>query len=215
MALHMQRLRDGKAKIPEFRGKRTNAHAPEFKGWKDRVEQALGALFSKDHDYTKRFGALTFWRRRIVVGGARSGWSGDDQARLERDLELAEQILVDALEELDVAPETAPTLAPPHRARPGSAGQLPIVVNVTNILSQATAVHVSQLLASLQDIDLTPGQRAAVEEHARSLETEARGQQRWPIMAKSLEALKTLGRPVYERVALPLLLDILKKQAGM
>jgi len=33
-------------------------------------------------------------------------------------------------------------------------------------------------------------------------------------MAKSLEALKGLGKPVYEQVALPLLLDLIKRQTG-
>ncbi len=57
--------------------------------------------------------------------------------------------------------------------------------------------------------------RSAAESHAKHLEVEIKGQQRWPILAKSIEALKMLGKPVYENVALPLVLEMLKKQSGL
>ncbi len=41
------------------------------------------------------------------------------------------------------------------------------------------------------------------------------GQQRWPVMAQSFDTLKALGKGVYEKAALPLLLELIKKQIGL
>ena len=50
---------------------------------------------------------------------------------------------------------------------------------------------------------------------AKELEAESKGKKRWSVLAKSLDALKAMGKAVYERVAIPLLLDMLKKEVGL
>jgi hypothetical protein len=190
--------------------KKLTAHDTEFATWQDRARQNLAVLFGESHDYTKRFSILPFRDARTTVFGGPI-WSPSDQAHFERDLAMAEQILKDALGELSVVPATVT----PQASTSSPKAPPSIVINVTNVLSQATSVQLSQVLGALNELELDAEQRAQAEEHAKSLDQEARGAQRWPVMAKSLEALKALGKPVYERVALPLLLDILKKQVGM
>jgi hypothetical protein len=124
---------------------------------------------------------------------------------------LSEQLLADVLEELDVAPHI-PSIS---SQRTSSSLTPPIVINVTNVLSQTLDVQMTQILASLDDLGLSHGERSQAEKVARELEQEAKGQQRWPVLSKSLETLRGLGKSVYERVAIPLLLEMLKKQAGL
>jgi hypothetical protein len=62
---------------------------------------------------------------------------------------------------------------------------------------------------------LAPAEIVQAKKYAQELAEEAKGQQRWPILAKSAEALKSLGKSVYENVALPLLLEMIKKQLGL
>ncbi|MGB2804401.1 MAG: hypothetical protein WBD64_05850 [Candidatus Zixiibacteriota bacterium] len=207
--LHVKRIREGFEKIPEMRRNKENVWNPSFKAWRDRIVQSLGEVFGKDHDYSKRFSRLIFWNARIST--RQHHWNLDDQAIFEGDLQRAEDLLSDALEELAVSPSplggTKKEIAP--RTNPQ------IVVNVMNVLSQTTHVELHQVIASLGDLGLSTSQRELAEKHAKELACESRGEQRWPVLAKSLDALKGLGKSVYERVAVPLLLEMLKKQAGV
>ena len=84
-----------------------------------------------------------------------------------------------------------------------------------NILKQTASVEVNQVVAVLDDLGLAPEQRKEAETVARELADEAQGEQRWPVLAESLAKLKALGKHVYEKIAIPLLLDMLKRQAGL
>jgi len=124
---------------------------------------------------------------------------------------LAEQILSDALEEFEVAPPVATNAL--ERVTNSTTPQ--IIVNVSNVLSQTVEVEINQVLASLDDLNLSEEEHTQAEKYAKELAKETKGQQRWSVLSKSLDALKAIGKSVYERVAIPLILEMLKKQAGL
>ncbi|OEU70924.1 MAG: hypothetical protein BA863_18330 [Desulfovibrio sp. S3730MH75] len=208
-SLHLNRINDGLKKISDFREGNETAFFPEFKAWKERLKQSLSEVFGKEHDYTKRFITLRFWDMRVSMG--KPSWSSADQEKFENDLFLAEQLLHDVLEEIDIG---TPTTEASHKEKKGNSTPQ-IVINVTNVLSQTMEVQISQVIESLKDLELSPDQLEQAENHTKDLAAETRGRQRWPIMAKSLDKLKSLGKSVYERVAIPLLLEMLKKQTGL
>jgi hypothetical protein len=212
--LHLGRLRESLQDITSFRDNRVTAFDPNFKTWKDRTKQSLDELFGSEHNYTRRFSSLVFQEICLRVNftgrGSGSGWSSRDQETFDNDLDSAHAILKDALEEFpilakQVPPTTAETPSPRHH----------IVVNVTNVLSQTTHVELSQILSTLDSLGLSHDELPQAKTYAQELAAEAQGQQRWPILAKSLEVLKSMGKSVYENVALPLLLEMLKKQTGL
>jgi len=214
--LHIKRIEEGYQQIAEIRDKKLTAHDVEFSSWKDRVIQSLRHLYGQHHEYSRRFNALLFWSLRATIdsgltGSYRSGptWSREDQERFYGDLHLAEQILADALEELNITPKMEEKLPTDTK------NTQTIVINVHNILSQTTSVQLSQIISNLNNLELSDKDRILVEKHATELSDEAHGEQRWPVLAKSLDALKSFGKSVYEQVAIPLLLEMLKKQTGL
>lgn len=216
-ALHIKRIEEGYQRIAEIRNKKLTAHDVEFSSWRDRVIQSLHHLYGQGHEYSRRFNALLFWNPRATLdsaltGSYRSGptWLRKDQEIFDGDLHLAEQILADALEELNITPKMEEKVSTDTKKISPT-----IVVNVHNILSQTTSVQMSQIVSNLNNLELSDKDRASVEKHANELSEEARGEQRWPVLAKSLDALKSFGKSVYEQVAIPLLLEMLKKQTGL
>lgn len=210
--LHARRLQRALEQIEEFRQKNTTAHDGEFEDWEGRVQQSLGVLFGKDHDYTKRFSWLSFWETRADVGYGLT-WTRQDQEIFEKDLAKAKSLLTDSLEELPlVASPKAGEIPASSSSQPR---QPPIVINVQNVLSQTTKVEISQLFSDLESLGLSGEKLEEAKKSVQELAAEARGQQRWTILAKSLETLKSIGKTVYERVAIPLLLEMLKKQIGI
>ena len=142
--------------------------------------------------------------------GSGPHWAAMDQETYDKDLYQARAILSDALEELPLAP------SPEDHKVQASRGTLPqVVVNVSNVLSQTVEVNLSQLITSIDSLPLDPAEKERTVELARSLAEESRGQQRWPLLAKSLDSLKAIGKSVYENIAVPLLLEMLKKQSGL
>ncbi len=203
--LHFERLRKEHARIkPEI--SRMTAHDREFKAWQNRVLQSLKILFGEEHSYVKKFHGMSFWDFRVSMGPPT--WSARDQHKFEESLYIAEQMLSDAIEELQVVPVS---YEPPEPKTPKERSPS-IVINVHNILSQSTDVQVSQIISNLNNLGLSKEQQQEAEKLAKELDAEAKGQQRWPVLAKSLEALKSLGKAVYEQIAIPLLLEMLKKQ---
>jgi hypothetical protein len=128
----------------------------------------------------------------------------------EEGMRQAKFILEDALEEFDVSPPKAEPVSAKAPLR-----QPQIVVNVHNVLSQTNHVEISQVISNLDTLDLPPEQRSQAKAHAEELAKETLGEQRWPVLAKSLDALKSMGKSVYENVALPLVLEMLKRQTGL
>ena len=205
--LHTRRLRKALEFIQEIRQKNITALDSEFESWKERVEQSLAVLFGKNHDYASMFWQLGFWLMRADIGGG-IRWSKEDQEIFTKDLTRAENVLSDALEELPITERltTEPTkLKTEHH-------QAPIVINIHNILSQTTTVDIKQLISSIDGLGLSQQNMELAKQHANDLAIEAKGQQRWPVLAKSLEALKGIGKTAYERIAVPLILEMLKKQ---
>lgn len=209
--LHLDRLRESLQAIKGFRDNNMTSFDSNFKIWKERTKQNLSEVFGREHDYIRRFSSLSFWKVRVKVSMGRSShqqWSQQDQITFENDLDRAYAILKDALEESTILAQATPVEASKTSTRPH------IVVNVTNVLSQSAHVELSQVISNLNSFNLSPDQLVQAETHAKELAKEAQGEQRWPILAKSLEALKSMGKSVYENVALPLLLEMLKKQTG-
>jgi len=205
--LHVKRITEGRDQIAAFRQGSENAFSPTFLAWQQRIKQSLGELLGKDHDYTRRFSHLYFWETRVTPEEFR--WSSRDQRVFEDDLSLAEQILSDAIEEFEISPPSSALEKVPASAVPQ------IVVNVNTVLSQTVEVEISQVLASLDGLALSAEEREQAETYAKELAREAKGQQRWSVLSKSLDSLKAIGKSVYERVAIPLILEMLKKQAGL
>jgi hypothetical protein len=214
--LHARRLHEGLTQLAAIREMEQPTFTPDFDLWKQRVLQSLRELFTDKNDYVRNFKNLPFWHSRLIVnlrgGSGGPQWTSGDQRKFDESALIAEQIIKDALEELQVystpRPATGQNMGPVKQ-------MTPIIVNVTAVLSQSIEVHVSQLLQGLKDLHMPDGDRALAETEAKALHDETRGQQRWPVLAKSLETLKSLGKPVYERVAIPLLLEMLKKQTGL
>ena len=209
--LYIQRLRKGLAQISSFRHNDENAWSENFKIWKQRTQQNLKALFGEDHEYFTRFRRLRFWAMRAsLVEAVR--WSPEDQQDFEQDLAIAESIVSDALEEYDAEPPTT-TQSPTESTRPKTTPQ--IIVNINNVLSQTNEVNLSQIMKSLDDLELPTKKHKEAKKLANELEAESKGEKRWHVLGKSLDALKGMGKAVYEHVAIPLLLDMLKKEVGL
>ena len=211
--LHLSRLRESLKTINTFRNDRITALDSSFKTWRESTKQSLNALFGEQHAYTRRFSSLQFWEPRLHVRMSRGNapvWSHRDQEVFYNELDRARAVLTDAIEKFPVlADQTSPVTASASSARPQ------IVLNVTNVLPQSTHVELSQILTTLDSLGLPPDKLSEAKMHARELAEEAQGQQRWPVLAKPLEALKSMGKSVYENVALPILLEMPKKQTGL
>src|SRR5713226_4635945 len=137
-SLHVKRIKEGLEQISWFRQSGENAWSSNFKAWKDRVRQSLAEVFGDEHDYTIRFKRLSFWLMRMQMGQAR--WERRDQEKFESDLYLAEQLLTDCLEEIGVAPPATET----ESGKPPKGHASPVIVNVTNILSQTMNVQINE-----------------------------------------------------------------------
>ena len=210
--LHLTRLRESLHAMKVFRDNGVNAFDSDFKTWKERTKQSLSELFGKDHDYVRRFSGLQFWDVRVMVAmrpGSLRQWSQRDQDIFDNDLETARNVISDALEEAPVLPDEGSRTATAPSPSPR------VVVNVTNVLSQTTHVELKQVFSTLDSMGLPAIELNEAKRHAKELSEEAQGQQRWTVLAKSLDGLKSLGKSVYENVALPLLLEMLKKQTGI
>jgi hypothetical protein len=211
--LHLKRLRESLQTIDDFIEQKIGGQDPSFRSWKQRVKHSLGELFGTEHDYTRRFSNLQFGESRIMVQMSRNRPprpSPQDQIFFEKGMGQAKSILEDALEEVDFLPPNAEPVSAKAPLR-----QPQIVVNIHNLLSQTNQVEISHIMLNLDNLGLPPEQHSRAKAHAEELAKEALGEQRWPVLAKSLDALKSMGKLVYENVALPLVLEMLKRQTGL
>jgi hypothetical protein len=67
----------------------------------------------------------------------------------------------------------------------------------------------------LRDLKLSEPERNEAEKQLKTLSEEFKGQHRWEKMGPALSALATIGKGVYENVALPLLAELAKKAIGL
>ncbi len=69
------------------------------------MQQSLGVVFGKGHDYYVKFGWLSLCVPRVRLGGGGQVWAQMDVEAFDRDIAKAEAILKDALEEVAVGGE--------------------------------------------------------------------------------------------------------------
>ena len=154
---------------------------------------------------------LTFHESRIR-GPREPRWTLEDYKIYVKDLARAAQVIKDALEEAEIPGEKIETVI--EEKTQGS--KIPqLIINITNTLSQVTNVDIAQILQNLNSLGLTQSQKEEAKRLAEELDTEVKGQKRWPILTKCIEGLKNIGDTVYKQVAIPLLLEMLKKDMGL
>jgi len=76
-------------------------------------------------------------------------------------------------------------------------------------------VELTQLFDAIDALDFAPADRERAKNFAVEIQREANGKQQWSVLAKSLDGLREPGKTAYKEVAMPLLLELLKKQAGL
>jgi hypothetical protein len=204
--LHTSRLMMSREEIADLENQSTES--PAFREWQSRIGHSLTVLFGKESSYVGRFRGLRYSEGVMRPYGARPGPTRGDTIEYRNSLQRARSILTEALEELPMLP-SKPVAG--ERERPASTPQIVLVVN--NTLSQFTVVSFSQIMEA---VDTLPS--AQIEEAkaaAEEFQKEAAGQQRWPVLAQAVDKLQKLGTEAYKRVAVPLILEYLKKQAGL
>lgn len=205
--LHVERLRKRLEEIPALNSK--TIHDTEFQNWHTQTRRSLIEIFGNTSSYNRDFMGLTFRESRIR-GPREPRWTLEDYRIFVKDLARAEQVIRDALEEAEIPVEKIEAII---EEKPSAIPQL--VINITNTLSQVTNVEIAQVLQNLNNLGLTPSQEHEAEQLAKELDSEVKGQKRWPILAKCIDGLKTIGDSVYKQVAIPLLLEMLKKEMGL
>jgi hypothetical protein len=130
-------------------------------------------------------------------------------------LHQAEVVLREALEEAELGPVAV-------AARPTAPTQLPespIVINVSNVITNAFSptlnVTFAQLMGNLAAMPLSAVERELAKEELAAIEAETHGSGRWPVIARSLDAIKGIGKGVYKEIAVPLIVEYLKHEAGL
>lgn len=218
--LKIQRLRSAIELIPSLAARLPELEDSGYKLWRTGTNQVLTDLFgagSYPIGYVGRFMKI---RLHSTVLQQRHGYRGlvfksDYQAVWRRGLAEAEVVLKEALAEAELGP--APTRIVP--AVPFPSPEKPLVININNTISNAfsPSVHVTfeQLVGALDSLELSPVERTLAKEELALLDEETRGAQRWPVLAKSLETLKGIGKGVYKEIAVPLIVEYLKQQSGL
>lgn len=206
--LKVRRLREARERIAELETRSPQLSDPDYKAWDQTVQSLLQELFGAG-EFLLRFRRITI--HPVIYSISRGAqWHGDAPQTWRTGLKLAATILDEALEEAG--------LEPPDSAEAArTPSQPPVVVNVQNhnVFSAAVHVTVSQLIERLDTLDLTEPERGIATEQLRELQAETEGPKRWPVIARSLESLKSLGKNVYKDVAVPLIVEFLKKEAGL
>ncbi len=214
--LKVERLRSAVEVIPQFAARTPRKDDPEFTQWSKGVTQLLRDLFVEPDmlGYMGRFVKIRF-RATIADRAGNQSFQPDYRAVWARGLQEADVVLREALGEAELG------LPVSHESpSPSIAGrEQPIVINVTNAVtnsfSPTVQVTFTQIVAELDKLVLTPAEREAARSELVAIDEETRGEQRWPLIARSLETLKALGKGVYKEVAIPLVVEFLKHQAGL
>jgi hypothetical protein len=207
--LKIRRLREEKSRIVTFQAREPLLDDPEFEQWKKAVHALLVELFGAN-EFVLRFKQLRCRPISYHMGGGRE-WYADPKAEWERGLKNADKVLCEAVEEAEMVVPVAQTSS----ASTPRAPHVTINVHNENIFSPNVHVTVSELLDRLGELDLSVDEQALAREQLQELAAETQGQKRWPIIARVLEAMKSLGKSVYKDVAVPFLVDFLKREAGL
>ena len=210
--LHIKRLKESLNQIPALLSEGRSHYDTEFKTWHDQTKRSLIEIFGNSSSYNRDFFGVRFSAGGFTVGRP-TGPSQRDRQMFNEGMKRAQKVIAAAIEEAEIEETTAPIIETPWEPPPNRPPQ--IIVNITNMLSQVTNVEITQLLQNLNNLGLTGEQKQVAERLARELDTEAKGQKRWPVLAKCIEGLKAVGDTVYKQVAIPLLLETLKKEMGV
>jgi hypothetical protein len=208
--LMLKRLKALRARVDEFLRRDPALEDPAFKEWEDGVRSVLIELFGESQ-YLLRFRNLNPRPISYYMGGARE-WHSDPQAAWQAELKRAANLLDEAIEEgeLDI-----PIPAQDSEPRSTTAPAVSVTINNQNIFSAAVHISISQTLEKLEQMDLSSAEKAIAAQHLEEIDTETKGAGRWPIIARAVENLKSIGVALYKDLAVPLLVEYLKRESGL
>ena len=207
--LKLRRLQKERERIQGFLGRAPDLEDPEFEEWEAAVHSLLVEIFGAN-EFVLRFKQIKC--RPISYGSnGYQDWYADPVQAWTAGLAHAEKVLREALEEGEMAIPQEYTPAATRDPRPS----VQVVVNNQNIFSPTVHVSVEQLFVQLDAMPLSPAEQAEAKELLTELDAETKGAKRWPLIARSVEALKSLGKGVYKDIVVPLLVEFLKHEAGL
>lgn len=215
--LKIERLGAAIAKIQTLAARSPLDDDPEFTQWHKGTLQVLQELFTESHmlGYMGRFVKIHFRSRIRLRGHSKASFQADYREVWANGLREAELVLKEALEDAALGPKVTARAAAGAMQPQSSA----IVVNVNNYISNAFSptlhVTLAELVEALDGRGLTPSERDAARAELEAIDLETAGQQRWPVIARSLETLKSFGKGVYKDFAVPLIVEFLKQQSGL
>jgi hypothetical protein len=213
-ALKIRRLRDAIDRIPAFIRREPLIEDTEFDSWNRGVLQILSELFEpRSFGYAENFERISC--RSIYVGGGytqRRSFKSDYLEVWNRGPREKENVLREALEEAETVveppahvpqrPPTAPLPpAPPFTINVNQVNQN--VASATNQTEVSVSIELDQLFDLLQ---IPADRRHELEAPIREAEGSLR---------KCVEAVKKIGGVAVKDVAVPILLEYLKRREGL
>ena len=203
--LYMMRLQKALEKCQAFQKQSVTVYEPEFESWQESALQALQELLPKS-GYAKRFEWLHFCAPRARLSS--DDWAGDDQEEMEGDLKRAESILQEAAEEA--------TLGLTNSESPVPSARTPTVkVENTIIVSQSLFLDINQAFSALDRLGLAPDDQERAKTALRAVENEMKTGGSLKEIGSWMDILKTVGKGVFEKVALPVLAQYIKQLTGL
>jgi hypothetical protein len=109
-------------------------------------------------------------------------------------LREAARILDDALEEAQIE-------LPSGQKTPHTGSRTSPLVVIHNVFSAEVHVTLNQVLQRLDELQLSEHEKTLAAEQLRELEAETNSGKRWPIIARSLETIKSIGIGLYRDLA--------------
>lgn len=208
--IKVRRLREERERIAGFQGRSPSLDDADFDEWENTVQSLLREVFGAS-EFLLRFRQLHIRPISYQMGGHRQ-WYADPGEAWSTGLKHADKILAEAIEEAEVE---LPLASASDSATKRPAPNIVVTVQNQNVFSPSVHVTVNQLIERLNSMGLSTAEKDVATEHLNELQAETEGQGRWPIIAKSLEAMKSVGKLVYKEVAVPLIVEFLKKEAGL
>lgn len=211
--LHLRRLKECADQIDDL--KEGTAEDPGFDRWRGKVKRALKVLFGEESDYSDAFWHLNFRVPGLVLGDPSANqWTRRDEENYQEDLTRAQSIIEEAIEEAVMA---RPTPNSPRQQRePDPKLQMPpIVVQQIQSVSQMQEVSLSQVIGSIDDLGIEEEEREETKRLAEEFRREAEGKRRWDSLGSILEKMRGLGETVWKQVAVPLIVEMARREAGL
>ena len=212
--MHIRRLAESRSQLRKWREKpEGQPRDASFRNWDERTVQSMKALFGDGSDYATRFIRLNFCAPFMMAGfgQVRPAWTPEDEWHYRRDLDAGESLLVDAMEEMNYAPPPPPE---PEARRPSGPSHPPVVVQLFNNISQTVTVNVETYWSQMNLLPLDPHEKAEAQKILTKIE-EGAPEHDWGKLGAALETAKGIGKGLYEHVALPMFLELMKKQMGL